>query len=154
MHPVIDYRSLVRDTWRSLHEVTKALPSGAFPVSLRHLIDIRVSQINGCQFCLNLHRTEAERDGDTPERLDAIAGWRDSPLFTPAERNALAWAEILTRGGADGRALDVAIKDMAAHFDEEAICRITFAIATINAWNRVGVAFWRHDDWDRPITTP
>lgn len=106
--------------------------------TLRHLIDLRVSQLNGCAYCLDMHAREARAAGETQQRLDVVAGWDETGLFTDAEKAVLAWAEALTLVG-DERAPQDRYDALAEHFDEKAIAAITLAIATINAWNRMAV---------------
>lgn len=145
MKPVIDYLGLVGDLRRQLHAVSAQFPSEGFPKSLRHMIDLRVSQINGCLFCQDLHTKELLADGRSSDRIQAIATWRTSESFDAAERSALDWAELLTRGGVGKASLDKGIDSLRPYFDEESICRLTFTIALKNAWNRIAIAFYRHD---------
>ncbi len=107
---------------------------------LLHLVEMRISQMNGCAYCLDMHATDALKDGEDPRRLALVAAWRDAPCFTPRERAAFAWAEALTtldRGGVP-QALHEATR---AHFEERALVDLTHAIALMNTWNRLGVAF-------------
>ena len=122
----------------ALFNVTKELGKSSLPHGLTHLVDLRVSQINGCAYCIGLHTEWALRDGERRERLDAVADWRIAPLFTPDEQAAFAWAEALTRGE-HGR-LDALHADLGHHFDRAQIAALTMAVAAINAWNRVGIA--------------
>ena len=144
MQAIIDYQHLAGDLPRALSAVSARLPSDGFPRLLRILIDLRASQLNGCRFCQDLHTKEAIAEGESIVRIQALAAWRSHDRFTPAERAALNWTEMLTRGEPDERKRDDALALLYPHFAEHAICRLTFAIAIINAWNRVGVAFYRH----------
>ena len=103
---------------------------------------MRVSQINGCAFCLNMHAPAARQAGVSQQKLDVLAAWRESPAFNDCERAALAWAEALTRIEQTG-APDADYQRLAASFDERERERVelTFAITTINAWNRFAVGF-------------
>ena len=85
------------ELYAALSNVSKALEHAGLPGGLNHLIDLRVSQLNGCAYCIGLHTSWALRDGERRERLEAVANWRDSALFTPDERAAFAWAEALTQ---------------------------------------------------------
>lgn len=107
---------------------------------LRHLVDLRVSQINGCAFCLDMHAREARRDGETAQRLDTLAGWRESPFFTARERAALALAEAIARVADVGHVSDAVHDEAARHFDEAELAQLIFAITVINALNRMVVA--------------
>ncbi|SFT75231.1 carboxymuconolactone decarboxylase family protein [Sedimentitalea nanhaiensis] len=121
----------------ALEEATKEL---SIPQSIRELIKMRVSQINGCAFCLNLHAPEARAAGISQQKLDVLAAWRESPAFDERERAALAWAEALTRLESTG-APDSDYRILAAAFDERERVELTLAITTINAWNRFAVGF-------------
>jgi len=109
-------------------------------VVLLELVFLRVSQMNGCGYCV-WHHAKALRDaGETDERLDGVAGWRESPAFTERERAALAWAEALARV-AETHAPDAVYEGLKPHFSEKEIVDLTFAIAQINAWNRIAIGF-------------
>lgn len=124
--------------YQRLAAVSQWLSEGALDPTLRHLIDVRVSQINGCAYCLNMHTEEARAAGETQQRLDIVAGWDETDLFTDAEKAVLAWAETLTRVG-EKRAPQALYDALAEHFDEKAIAAITVAIAMMNTWNRLVV---------------
>lgn len=106
---------------------------------LLHLVEVRASQLNGCAFCLDMHATALREDGVSPRKVNLVAAWRDAPGFTPRERAALGWTEALTELGR--HAVDDALyAAMRAHFSEQDLVDLTYAIALINAWNRLGVA--------------
>lgn len=102
---------------------------------LLELVKVRVSQINGCGFCLQLHLNWARAAGVSQERLDRVVVWREAPGFTAQERAALAWAEALSLPAAAGPAQ--APEDLHRQFTEEQVRRLTIAVAVINAWNRI-----------------
>jgi AhpD family alkylhydroperoxidase len=104
------------------------------------LINLRVSQINGCTFCVDMHSKEAKIHGERELRLYHLPVWRESPLFDAKERALLGWVEAATRLGKHGVS-DEIYAEALAHFTETELSDITFAIATINAWNRLGVSF-------------
>ena len=110
---------------------------GGLDRGLIELVKLRVSQINGCAFCLQIHLDLARRLGVAPAKLDLLAAWRDSGLFSPAEAAALAWAEQLTCLSA-AAPTEAAYADLRAHFSEADAVLLGVAIATINAWNRLG----------------
>jgi AhpD family alkylhydroperoxidase len=103
---------------------------------LRHLIEIRASQINGCAFCLDMHWKDARAAGEPEERLYSLSVWRESPLYDERERAALALCEATTVLGDHGVADDV-WDAAAAVFDGEELGAIVFAVAVINTWNRL-----------------
>jgi AhpD family alkylhydroperoxidase len=108
--------------------------------SLLELVKIRASQINGCAFCLEMHTREAHAMGESHVRMHLLAGWRESPLFSPRERAALAWTEALTRL-ADSHAPDDVYEAARAQFDEKELANLSVAIGMINVWNRLQVGF-------------
>ena len=108
------------------------------PASTRNLILLRVSQINGCSVCVDMHAREAQQAGETTERLFAVAAWRDAPYFTDAERAALALAEAATRLSDRADPVPDAIWNEAArHYDEKELAGLTLSIGLINLWNRL-----------------
>ena len=107
---------------------------------LLDLVKLRASQINGCAFCVDMHSADARRKGETERRLYAVAAWRETPFFTPRERAALAWTESVTLV-ATTHAPDADYAELAEHFSEKERVDLTTAIATINSWNRLSIAF-------------
>jgi len=105
---------------------------------LRVLIQLRVSQINGCVYCVNLHSGEARELGETQQRLDCLCVWHESKLFDERERAALQWAEALT-DVSHTHAPDSAYDALSPHFAENQIVDLTLITATINAWNRIAI---------------
>lgn len=118
----------------------KAVNESGLDPSLLELVKIRASQINGCAFCLDMHARDARASGESDERLDTLAAWREAPFFTERERAALAWAEAVTRV-ADTRVPDEVYEEVREQFSEEEIVALTFAVVTINGWNRLAVSF-------------
>lgn len=138
MTPRFDISQDAPAAYQALYNVTNVLSAGSLPKLLKHLVDLRVSQINGCHFCINLHVDWAKGDGERAERLAAVAQWRQSPLFTPDEQAALEWAEALTERSTDR--LDILHASLGGHFSRAGIAELTMMVAVINAWNRVGIA--------------
>ena len=106
---------------------------------LMELVKIRVSQINQCAYCLDMHTKDARALGETEQRIYALSAWRETPFFTDRERAALAWAEantLLPQGVSQQL-----FEEVREHFSEAQLANLTLAIATINAWNRFGVSF-------------
>ena len=124
---------------KPLIDYSKTVVEGLDP-TLAHLIEIRASQINGCAVCLHMHTRDARAHGETEMRLNLLAAWRDSPLYTERERAALAWTEALTRVHEAG-APDAAYEALRQNFNDEEQIRITLLIGAINAWNRLNVGF-------------
>jgi AhpD family alkylhydroperoxidase len=124
----------------SLHAVGAALRNGSVPQRTLYLVQLRASQINGCSYCVDMHARELEEDGDTAQRLSAVAAWHDSPLFTDGERAALALTEAATRlGDRSDPVPDEIWKEATRHYDETALGTLVMSIALINFWNRINV---------------
>jgi AhpD family alkylhydroperoxidase len=136
----IDYQKQSPELFRKFVELSLALKQSAIEESIRDLVDIRASQINGCAFCLDMHVKEATIHGERPLRLHHVAAWRESTLFSPRERAALAWTEILTRIPAQG-APDELYERVRTQLSEKELSDLTFLVMSINAWNRVNVGF-------------
>jgi AhpD family alkylhydroperoxidase len=102
------------------------------------LVKTRASQINGCNFCLHMHSSEAFKRGETPERLLLLDAWHESALFSARERAALAWTEALTRI-AETHAPDNVYEEVQRHFSQDEIIALSIAIAMINAFNRLAI---------------
>jgi AhpD family alkylhydroperoxidase len=107
---------------------------------IRDLVALRTSQINGCAFCIDMHVKEAKMHGERELRLYHVSAWRESTLFEPRERAALAWAEIITRLP-DGGVPDEIYERVCTQLSEKEISDLTFFIAAINSWNRLGIGF-------------
>jgi AhpD family alkylhydroperoxidase len=151
--PRLTYHKAAPEAMRAMLALEEATRQLAIPEALRELVKIRVSQINGCAFCLDMHAPVARRAGVTQQRLDVLAAWRESPAFDARERAALGWAEALTRIEATG-VPDADYEALAAVFDEREQVELTLVVTTINAWNRFAVGFrsahpLRREDADR-----
>ena len=134
----LPYTTLSRDAYHGLGATQKALEKSSLGKSLIELVNLRVSQINGCAFCLDMHATLL-RAGDTSDaKLDSLAGWRVSRHFSERERAALAWAESLA-DVARTHAPDEVFEPLKAHFTDAEISDLTFAVALIGAFNRVAI---------------
>ncbi|MEJ2901951.1 carboxymuconolactone decarboxylase family protein [Pedobacter panaciterrae] len=107
---------------------------------LLNLIYFRVSQINGCAFCLDMHSKDLRIEGETEQRLYVLNAWRDAPLYTARERAALAWAEAVTRI-TGGDVSDEVYNEAIQQFTEEELIDLTIAVNTINSYNRLNIAF-------------
>jgi AhpD family alkylhydroperoxidase len=112
----------------------------ALEPSLRELVKIRASQINGCGNCLHMHARDARQMGETETRIYLLSAWRESPLYSDRERAALAWTETLTLVSTE-RAPDNVYADLKAHFTDEEQVQLTLLINAINGWNRIAVGF-------------
>ncbi|MGH8081130.1 MAG: carboxymuconolactone decarboxylase family protein [Lysobacter sp.] len=136
----LDYQQQSPELFKKLVEFSMLTQKSSIETSLRDLINIRASQINGCAFCLDMHVKEATIHGERPLRLHHLASWRESQLFVPRERAALAWTEALTELSPLGVADDL-YERVRTQLSEKEIVDLTFDVMAINAWNRVNVAF-------------
>lgn len=107
---------------------------------LRAMLELRVSQINGCVFCVDLHVTQARAEGETRQRLDCLAVWRECRFFEESERAAFAWAEAVTLLP-DTNAPDDLYENLKMYFSEQQIVDLTLIVSVMNAWNRLAVSF-------------
>ena len=132
------YSELSPAVYAGLVQASIALEKSTLERPLLELLYLRVSQINGCAFCLEMHSNALRKAGVEQTRLDALAGWRVSDRFSDAERAALSWAEDLTHI-AETHAEDDVYQPLLAHFSAEQISDMTFAISLMNAFNRLAV---------------
>lgn len=135
--PRADYMKLSPQLFKKFLDFSMAIDVDA---TLAHLIDVRASQLNGCAFCLDMHVKQAHMHGERALRLHHVAIWRESTLFTPRERAALAWTEALTQLDAGGVS-DALYAEAREQFSEKELSDLTFRVMAINGWNRVNVAF-------------
>jgi len=140
MSPRLNPAALAPALYKAYYEFSQALRKGSLGQTLIDLVHIRASQINGCAFCLDMHVKEATIHGERPLRLHHLAIWRESPLFNPRERAALAFTESLTRLGPEGVPDDV-YEEARVHFSEKELSELAFTIVEINGWNRLSIGF-------------
>lgn len=126
--------------YKAMASLEAYLAGSGIPKNLQHLVKLRVSQINGCAFCVDMHSKHAKQGGETDERLFQVAAWRESPHFSDAERAALDLAESGTRLADNPHGVPDEVYEKAREqFDEETLTALLMLIATINAWNRISV---------------
>ncbi|MEQ8145098.1 carboxymuconolactone decarboxylase family protein [Streptomyces sp. OP7] len=125
---------------RHINSAGKAVTDSGLPHATQELVKIRASQINGCGFCTDMHTKDATAAGETQQRLNLVAAWREATVFTDAERAALELAEEGTRiADAAGGVSDEVWARAAKHYDEEQLAALISLIAIINAYNRINV---------------
>jgi AhpD family alkylhydroperoxidase len=140
MQPRINPYKTAPDLMSAMTKLENAVRDSGLEKPLAELVKTRASQINGCAFCLHMHTRDARAAGETEERLYLLDAWRESSLYTPRERAALAWTESVTLV-AQTHVPDSAFDDVSAQFDKEELVKLTLLITTINAWNRIAIAF-------------
>ena len=121
-------------------DMEECLKTAGLEHSLIELVKLRVSQINGCAFCIHMHTHDARAQDESEDRLHLLNAWRESSLYSERERAALAWAETLTRIEQNG-APDHIYQEMAAQFSDQEKIALTLVVTTINAWNRIAIGF-------------
>lgn len=136
----LNYRTAAPDAYKALLQVSGQLAKGFPDKRLRALVELRVSQINGCAYCLDMHSREARHSGEDQQRLDCLPAWREVPFFTDRERAALNLAEAVTNI-TTGHVPDAAYNEAAAHFDDGELANLTLLIAFMNTWNRISISF-------------
>jgi AhpD family alkylhydroperoxidase len=125
-----------------MRKLTLAQTKFSMSARLRALIEIRVSQINGCVYCTDLHLRESRMLGELQQRLDTLAVWRESPFFDVREKAALAWAESLTIISVS-HAADMEFNALKSHFSDLEIVELSLSISLANFWNRMAGGFRR-----------
>ncbi len=136
----LDYSQQSPALFKKFLEFSLAMQASSIEEPLRLLVEVRASQMNGCAFCLDMHVKQARIHGERELRLHHVAIWRESTLFSPRERAALAWTEALTRIP-EGGVSDALFDSVRTQLSEKEITDLTFEIMAINGWNRASVAF-------------
>jgi AhpD family alkylhydroperoxidase len=125
----------------ALQSLSKSVHRTGIPATTLELVHLRASQINGCSVCLQMHAQDLRKAGESDEKIDTVAGWRDAPHFDDAERAALALTEAVTRLSDQSDPVpDDVYAEAAAHYDEQQLGGLILSIAAINVWNRVNVS--------------
>ena len=138
----IDYFKAKPELITQLRSITKEQEQFQLDAKLRALVELRISQINGCAYCVDLHSREARQRGESQQRLDTLPVWRESPFFDDREKAALAWAESLTFI-AQTHASDADYEAVRTHFSEVDLVELSIAISLTNFWNRMAGGFRR-----------
>jgi AhpD family alkylhydroperoxidase len=125
--------------YRAMSALSRATHELPLDPLLRELIRVRASMLNGCAYCVDMHTKDARAQGETEQRLYAVAAWHEAPFFSPAERAALALTDALTQLPGNPLPDDV-VAAAEAELGEEGLAAATWVIITINAWNRVAIA--------------
>jgi AhpD family alkylhydroperoxidase len=140
----LNYAQQAPELFKKYVEFSMALKKhSSLEATLQDLVTLRASQLNGCAFCVDMHVKEATIHGERALRLHHVAVWHESPLFTPRERAALAWVEVLTLLSSQGQK-GVSEADFLAareQFSEPELAELSFAIVGINGWNRLAIGF-------------
>ena len=136
----LHYRSLARDAFEKFLEFQNIITNCGINELLLELVKIRVSQINGCAFCVDMHIKDAFALGETQKRINMLVVWRETNLFTEKEQAALAWSEAVTN--IQNTHISNELFDlMTKNFTEKEIAYINMAVVAINGWNRMAIPF-------------
>src|ERR1051325_1274926 len=140
MEQRLDYLTATPNVVRAMLGLHKPLSQSGLEKGLLDLVYFRVSQINGCAYCLDMHSKDLRAEGETEQRLYTINTWRETPFFTDRERAALAWAEAVTK--LEHNEVSDEVFDAArVEFSEQELIDLTMGVITINSWNRINIAF-------------
>ena len=140
MQPRLDYRKLAPEALGAMYAVERYARNSGLEPKLLELVRLRASQINGCAYCIDMHTKDARAQGETEQRLYAVAVWKEAPFFTARERAALAWTEAVTlvsRGHVPDQVYEMARRE----FSEKELIDLTMAVIAINGWNRLAISF-------------
>jgi AhpD family alkylhydroperoxidase len=134
-----DLKALAPDANDMILALSQAAGKAGIDKQLIELVKVRASQINGCAFCVQFHILQGESLGMSADKLNMVVVWREAPLFSARERAALAWTEALTL--VIGGVSDEVYAQASAEFSARELAYLSSAIASINVWNRLGVAY-------------
>ncbi|HSQ44518.1 MAG TPA: carboxymuconolactone decarboxylase family protein [Ginsengibacter sp.] len=140
METRINFLEKGKDALKTLYPVGGYLAKSQLGKSLLDLVYFRVSQINGCAFCLDMHSKDLRAAGETEQRLHTLNAWREAPFYNDRERAALDWAEAVTKI-TNGNIPDEVFAAARKNFSEQELIDLTLAITTINTYNRINIAF-------------
>lgn len=141
--PRIDHGKVAPGAIGSMYATNVYLDDCSIGQALRRFVELRVSRINGCTYCIWLHARQARDLGESEARISAVARWRSADCFDDTERAALEWIEAVTRI-TDGTPPDAMFDALREHFDDRRIVDLTAVAANMNALNRIGISF-RHE---------
>lgn len=140
MEQRINFQNVNPGAMQAMYGLEKYLASCSVEQTLLHLIKMRVSQINGCAYCLDMHSKDLRAIGETEQRIYLLEAWREAPFYTERERAALAWAESVTLVSQTHVPDDV-FAEASRHFSESELADLTLAVVAINGWNRLSISF-------------
>ncbi|MCL1635500.1 carboxymuconolactone decarboxylase family protein [Luteimonas sp. SX5] len=140
MKPRMEYWKASPDSYKAMMALDAYLRRSGLEKPLLHMIKLRASQMNGCAYCIDMHWKDARAAGESEQRLYGLDAWREAPYYTDRERAALAWTEALTNI-TDGHVPDAVYEATRRHFSDKELADLGWAVAAINAWNRIAIAF-------------
>ena len=126
-------------SYQSMAAVSATLSLSSLGPLLIELVQARISQINGCAFCLDMHVRELRKQGEGWQRINSLPTWRETGLYSARERAALAWAEMMTRLADQHHERDAEFDALKLQFSDQEIVELSWVVATINTWNRMAI---------------
>ncbi|WP_375591771.1 carboxymuconolactone decarboxylase family protein [Chitiniphilus eburneus] len=135
--PTTSFHDAAHDTYQALLATSATLARGVLGPRLIELVNLRISQINGCAYCVDMHARDLLAQGCDWQWVNSVVTWHEVDFYTEAERAALGWAEAVTTLARHGR--DDAYAALLPHFDERARAELTFVAAVMNTWNRMAI---------------
>ncbi|MBZ0205072.1 MAG: carboxymuconolactone decarboxylase family protein [Flavobacteriales bacterium] len=139
MKPRLNIAAAAPGIYKAMSGLEEYLHHCSIEIPLIHLIKLRASQINECAYCIDMHWKDLRALGEDEQRLYSLDAWRECPWYTDRERAALAWTEAVTLVAED-QVPDAVYNEVHPHFSDTELADLTFAIATINVWNRLSIA--------------
>lgn len=136
----VNYGQVAPDAIKAMAQVRAYTDKASIEPRLRALVELRVSQINGCVYCIDMHSREARHTGETQQRLDCLPAWHEAAFFSERERAALEWAETVTEVGRT-RVPDDVFARARGQFGEKELVDLTVIVGMMNAWNRIAISF-------------
>ena len=140
MKPRMEFWKVAPAAYKAMSSLDAYLRESAIDKPLLHIVKLRASQMNGCAYCIDMHWKDARAGGESEQRLYGLDAWREASYYTDRERAALEWTEALTNI-TDGPVPDATFDAVRGHFSDKELADLTWAVAGINAWNRVAIAF-------------
>ena len=145
----ISYAEVAPEGIRALDGLEVYVRNCGLEPGLLELVKIRASQLNGCDYCIDMHAEDARTNGETEQRLSGLSAWRESELYTSRERAALAWAVAVTLVSHQS-APDTLYEETRRYFSEKELVDLTLALVAINGWNRLSIAFRAESETTQP----
>ncbi|HET7359920.1 MAG TPA: carboxymuconolactone decarboxylase family protein [Rhodanobacteraceae bacterium] len=136
----LDFLSAGPDVVNAMVGLEKQIGRSSLEKPLRELVRLRVSQINGCAYCADMHAADARKAGEDERRLATLVAWRETTFFSERECAALAWAEAVTQVSHD-HVPDAVWSEVHGHFSDVEMMDLTLLVVAINGWNRFAIAF-------------
>ena len=139
MEPRIDYLKVARGAYEAMLGIENYLHQCGLEESLLDLLKLRVSQLNGCAYCIDMHWKDLRAAGESEQRLYGLDAWQESPYYSDRERATLAWAEAVTNIQ-QGHVPDAVFEEVTKFFSDKELADLTLAVTAINSWNRLAIA--------------